>query len=77
MIALYESFREEEAEWMKNWLHGTDQGDDNYDSHRDPEPAEEDAASGLSISKVPFSELVKVFPNTAQVSKDCLIVCFS
>ncbi|KAK7470385.1 Calcium channel yvc1 [Stygiomarasmius scandens] len=73
MIALYESFREEEAEWMKNWLHGTDQGDDNYDSNRDPEPAEEDAASGLSISKVPFSELVKVFPNTAQ-SSDTLMM---
>jgi hypothetical protein len=68
LIAIFEAFQEEEARWVKNWLHGDNQGDDNYDSNRDPEPSEDDVRAGLSISKVPFSELVKVFPNTAQVS---------
>ncbi|THV08302.1 calcium activated cation channel [Dendrothele bispora CBS 962.96] len=74
MIALYESFREERAGWVKHWLHGTDQGDDNYEAIRDPEPAEEDVSSGLKISKVPFTELVKVFPNTAQSGETLLML---
>ncbi|KAF5358902.1 hypothetical protein D9758_004822 [Tetrapyrgos nigripes] len=73
LIALSETFQEEEARWVKNWLSGDNQGDDNYDKHRDPEPSEDDARGGLSISKVPFAELVKVFPNTAQ-STDTLMM---
>jgi len=67
-IALYESARgNEKHAWMKNWLRGNDEGDETYPDTRDPEGDEGD--DGLKISKVPFSELIKVFPNTAQSSE--------
>ena len=36
--------------------------------YRDPDVDGEDAARGLKISRVPFEELVRVFPDTTHVS---------
>ncbi len=63
VIALYESTRG--RHWVTDWLRSDNEGDENYSQSRDPEAdAEED---GRKISKVSFEELIKSFPNTAQV----------
>ena len=49
---------------MTKWLSGDDQGEEDYPETRNPEVNE---AGGLRITKVPFEELIKVFPNTQQV----------
>ncbi|KAF9054955.1 calcium activated cation channel [Hymenopellis radicata] len=74
IIALYEStISTRPASWVTNWMRGIDEGDENYPHSRDPvvDNAED---HGLEISKVPFMELIKVFPNTAQ-SSEALILC--
>jgi hypothetical protein len=47
---------------MKNWLRGNDEAEDDRLENRDPEMDGE-----LQITKVPFAQLVKAFPNTQQV----------
>ena len=42
--------------------------DDDSPVARDPRVEGKDAERGLEISKVPFSELTSVFPNTHEVS---------
>lgn len=65
LIALYEaSLGEQQNTWMTKWLSSDNQGDEDYPETRDPEVNEPD---GLKITKVPFEELIKVFPNTQQV----------
>jgi hypothetical protein len=72
VIALYES-----TPWKKNWLDdfidGTPLDADDSPAARDPDVDGEDARNGIAISTVPFSELVKVFPNTYQVSPNVCI----
>ena len=72
VIALYES-----TLWKKNWLDDfidvTPLDADNSPAACDPVVDGEDATNGIVISKVPFSELVKVFPNTHEVSPDVCI----
>jgi hypothetical protein len=67
VIAFYES-----APWKKNWLDnfidGTPLDADESPAACDPDVDEEDATNGIVISTVPFSELVKAFPNTHEVS---------
>ena len=70
IIALYESAVDGKSKngWMTSWLGGSD--DDGLDllsddNARDPKVDDD----GLQISKVPFTELIKVFPNISQVSK--------
>ncbi|KAI3615204.1 calcium activated cation channel [Moniliophthora roreri] len=71
IIALFEStFKQQREEWARNWLHGMDQGAEDYPETRDPEVDDE---NGLKISKVPFTELIKVFPNTS-MSSDTLLL---
>ncbi len=68
LIALYEStVSTRPASWVTNWMRGVDEGDENYPHSRDP-IVDNVEDHGLEISKVPFTELIKVFPNTAQVS---------
>ena len=72
VIAFHES-----APWKKNWLDdfidGTPLDEDDSPTARDPDVDGEDARNGIVISRVPFSELVKVFPNTNEVSpKVCI-----
>ncbi|KAG7097202.1 hypothetical protein E1B28_004573 [Marasmius oreades] len=70
LIAIYEITPRKKDGWVANWMQGNDHGDDDYAESRDPEIDDE---NGLSISKVPFMELIKVFPNTA-VSSDTLLM---
>ncbi|EKM59313.1 uncharacterized protein PHACADRAFT_249722 [Phanerochaete carnosa HHB-10118-sp] len=59
--------------WVNDWLLHPDQGMEDSPEYRDPEVDGEDAARGLKISRVPFEELVKVFPDTMH-SSDTVIV---
>lgn len=66
VIALYESSVEHSRYAWVDWLRSNDEGEADSPKNRDPQ-MEEDDDSGLVISRVPFTELVKVFPNTEQV----------
>jgi hypothetical protein len=67
VIAFYES-TSPKTRWLDDFINGTplDEGDSPADC--DPQVEGEDAGNGLVISRVPFSELVKEFPNTHEVS---------
>jgi hypothetical protein len=67
MIAFYEASFHTENTWMRNWLQGMDDLEEDSPQIRDPHVAD-DECHGHIICKVPFEELVKVFPNTEQVS---------
>ncbi|KAG6903417.1 hypothetical protein C0995_005440 [Termitomyces sp. Mi166 len=68
VIAFYEAvYEQQEHTWLKNWLRGIDEGAADYAEDRDPEV--DDTESGGKISKVPFEELVKMFPNTEKSSE--------
>lgn len=71
-IALYES-----KSWKKNWLDdfidAAPLDADDSPAACDPDVDGEDARNGIAISTVPFSELVKVFPNTHEVSPNVCI----
>lgn len=72
IIALYEStLQSQKNKWVQNWFIGRDQTDGSSEDpqHQDPEVTGHDASEGLTISKVPFAELIKVFPNTHQSSE--------
>ncbi|KAJ4479281.1 calcium activated cation channel [Lentinula aciculospora] len=74
IIAFFETiFKRQQNDWMTSWLHGENEGDTSYPEVRDPEVDGSDAAAGLRISKVPFTELIKVFPNTAQSSEALML----
>ena len=65
LIAIYEAIGGgHQNTWMTKWLSGDDQGEEDYPETRDPEVQEPD---GHKITKVPFEELIKVFPNTQEV----------
>ena len=67
MIAFYEASFHAENAWTNNWLRGIDNIEDDSPQIRDPEVSE-DECDGLKISKVPYEELIKAFPNMQQVS---------
>jgi hypothetical protein len=72
VIALYES-TPSKKNWLDDFIDGTPLDEDDTPAARDPEVDGEDARNGLVISRSPFSELVKVFPNTHEVSpKICI-----
>jgi hypothetical protein len=72
VIAFYEStFDSRKHAWMKNWLRGNDEGAEDSPENRDPE-VDDNEGDGLKISKVPFVELTKMFPNMEQVSFDSM-----
>ncbi|KAF9076993.1 calcium activated cation channel [Rhodocollybia butyracea] len=75
LIALYEALVKHHHGhgWMTNWLRGENEGDDSYPETTDPEVDGADATAGRSISKVPFNELIKAFPNTAQSSEALML----
>ncbi|KAJ7682507.1 calcium activated cation channel [Mycena polygramma] len=74
LIAFYESVTdgEEKHAWMKRWLSGNDEGEEDRPEYRDPE-VDEANGMGRIISKVPFEELVKEFPNTNQSSEALML----
>jgi hypothetical protein len=64
VIALYESSLDGKRNgWMRHWLKGHAEVED-WVAHRDPELDGE-----LQITRVPFEQLVKAFPDTQQVSQ--------
>ncbi|KAF7362699.1 hypothetical protein MVEN_00619200 [Mycena venus] len=75
MIAFYESVFENGGSkhaWMKRWLSGNDEGENDRPEYRDPE-VDEQEGQGRVISKVKWEELIKAFPNTSQSSKALML----
>jgi hypothetical protein len=67
LIALFQSiFDRRKHSWMENWFRGNDEGVEDTPEYRDP-VVNDPQCAGLQISTVPFSELIKVFPNTSVV----------
>lgn len=71
VISLYETTSSKNR-WLDDLINGTALDEDDSLAARDPEVDEEDARNDIVISRVPFSELVKAFPNIHEVS---LIIC--
>ncbi|RPD66965.1 calcium activated cation channel [Lentinus tigrinus ALCF2SS1-7] len=64
-ILLYESHLDPARNhWVKDWFSSADEGGSDAPHWRDPEVSGDDADRGLQISKVPFDELVAMFPDT-------------
>jgi len=74
LIALYESlFDRRKHTWMENWFRGNDEGEEDTPANRNPTVEDDPRCPGMQISKVPFEELVKVFPNTSQSSEATIL----
>ena len=72
LIAFYEStFDKRKHVWMESWFGGDDEGSKDCPENRDPK-VDDPNCEGLEISKVPFDELIKVFPKTDQVGNLCV-----
>jgi len=66
IIVLFESSKDSRSSgWLKNWLRGDDEGESESPVHRDP-VVDDPNCHGMIISKVPFEDIIKVFPNTEQ-----------
>jgi hypothetical protein len=72
VIAFYESTLWKKS-WLDDFIDATPLDADDSPAARDPVVDGEDARNGIAISKVPFSELVKTFPNTHEVSPNVRI----
>jgi len=72
LIAFYEASCHTENSWMRNWVHGMDDLEEDSPQIRNPHVAD-DECHGHIICKVPFEELVKVFPNTEQSSEATIL----
>jgi hypothetical protein len=75
VIALFEASYTQKS-WVMKWLNESDEIDCDNPAHTNPVVEGPEAERGLQISKVPFSELVKRFPNTEQVSPSigCILI---
>ncbi|KAJ6538556.1 Ca2+-permeable cation channel activity protein [Mycena vulgaris] len=74
MIAFYESALDTDKHvWMQRWLRGNDEGAEDAPADHDPEVDGVDRETGRVISRVPFDELVKTFPNTNQSSEALML----
>lgn len=72
-IAFYEStFDRRKHKWMNAWFRGNDEGEEDRPEYRDPS-VDDPACDGLVISKIPFEELIKVFPKTSQSSEATIL----
>jgi len=73
MIAFSElTFDKRKHTWMENWFTGNDEGEQDSPANRNP-VVDDPNCVGLQISRVPFEELIKVFPNTAQSSEATIL----
>jgi len=68
VIALYETTSSKNR-WLDGLINGMALDEDDSPAARDPEVDEEDAGNNIVISRVPFSELVKAFPNMHESSE--------
>lgn len=76
LIALFEAELDpSKNKWIKDWLTHPDEGSEDSPECQNPEVDGEDAERGLRITKVPFHELIKVFPDTTQVSLAMFSAC--
>ncbi|EMD37252.1 hypothetical protein CERSUDRAFT_105290 [Gelatoporia subvermispora B] len=74
IIALYEAELDpSKNKWVKDWLSHPDEVEEDDPRAQDPEAQGADAERGMQISKVPFDELVKDFPDTTQSSEAVLL----
>ncbi|TFK68209.1 calcium activated cation channel [Pluteus cervinus] len=72
-IAFFESSTETRRNrWLKDWLRSGDEGEAETPAHRDPIVDDQDCP-GLSISKVPFEDLIQVFPNTQESAETSIL----
>ncbi|KAF9481831.1 calcium activated cation channel [Pholiota conissans] len=72
-IAFFEStFDRQKHTWMDTWFRGNDEGEEDSPVARNPE-VDDPNCPELEISKVPFEELIKVFPNTTQSSEASIL----
>ena len=68
-IALYEAELDPaKNRWVRELFAHPDEGGADAPEFEDPGVHAEDAAKGLAISRVPFEELVRAFPDTTRVS---------
>ncbi|PPQ77679.1 hypothetical protein CVT25_011114 [Psilocybe cyanescens] len=73
LIAFVEStFDRRRHTWMENWFRGNDEGAEDSPANRNP-VVDDPKCQGLEISRVPFEELIKVFPNTGQSSEATIL----
>ena len=71
IIALFESLRLDRTKpnsWLNSWFRGDDEAGMDCPANRNPSVEGDPNCEGMEISKVPFEELIKVFPNTQMVS---------
>ena len=74
LIAFYESVVEaNRSRWVQHYFGRADDSEDDSPATRDPAPAQADSARGLKISHVPFTQLAKVFPNSALSSEATIL----
>ncbi|KAI0751001.1 calcium activated cation channel [Daedaleopsis nitida] len=70
IIALYETQLDPaKNKWVKDWFSSADDGGENAPHYQNPEVNGEDAQRGFAISKVPFEDLVAMFPDTTHSSE--------
>ncbi|KAF9029771.1 Ca2+-permeable cation channel activity protein [Panaeolus papilionaceus] len=73
VIALCESaFDSRRHVWMESWFRGDNEGEQDSPTSRNPE-VDDPACHGLEISRVPFEELIQVFPNSGQSMESSII----
>ncbi|KAI0082361.1 calcium activated cation channel [Panus rudis PR-1116 ss-1] len=73
VIAIYEAELDPSRnKWVKDWFANSDQGIEDRPEIKDP-VVEEEAENGMQISKVSFSELISVFPDTTHSSETIIM----
>ncbi|OJA19294.1 hypothetical protein AZE42_00451 [Rhizopogon vesiculosus] len=72
IIALYETSSMKQS-WMVNWLRADDEVDTQDPFVLNPVVEGSDAEQGLEITKVPFDDLIKSFPDTTQSSEATIL----
>ncbi|KAF8622048.1 hypothetical protein AX15_007201 [Amanita polypyramis BW_CC] len=66
IVAMYEAEREaKRGSWIERWLLGYENGEEDSPRTRNPE-VDDPTCPGKKISRVPFEELIRAFPNTQQ-----------
>ncbi|KAM5535497.1 hypothetical protein V8D89_010834 [Ganoderma adspersum] len=74
VIALFESQLDPSTHrWVKDWFSSPDDGGEDAPHFQDPVVTGEDAERGLRISKVPFSEIIKQFPDTTHSTEAVML----
>jgi len=71
LVTLWESQLDAKKNaFMKNLFDGVEEGEGDDPANQDPST---DHENGLQISKTPFEELVKAFPNTYQSAESSIL----